>query len=174
MAYSTKEMVRLALVPTSSGALPGTPTNTAADLSDEQIVDAIAEADSIIDGYLGKWYTVPVAIVSPAVLPPHPIDYFSRNIAAYNATLSYRMSLDFTDNDPVARRYMATMDALKQIAAGDVVLSQLIPKNTGDTSPTGVSPPYNPYVGDLWTPDDFAVTAQRSGVNAPSPYWPGM
>jgi phage gp36-like protein len=158
VAYSTVSMVRLALVPSSTGSLPSQPTNTAADLSDAQISDAIAEADSLIDGYLGKFYTVPVA--SPT---PHPVDYFSRNIAAYNATLSYRGSQDFSDDDPVARRYRATMDALKQISNGAVFLGQLIAKNTGDTAPTGAAPAYNPYQGDLWTPDDFDLTPMWDG-----------
>ncbi len=171
MAYSTAAMLRQALVPTSDGAAPATPTNTAADMSDAQLIDAIAEADSLIDAYIGKYYAVPVAVTyaseidgdgAPVGSTPHPIDYWSRNIAAYNATLAYRGSLDFADTDPIARRYMATMQALVAVSKGQANLQ--LPDNTNGPSATGAGQVMNPYVGDLFDPRDWNLR----------PMWPDV
>jgi len=171
MAYSTVAMVRLALVPSSDGTQPEEPTNTAADLSDLQLQDAIAEADSTIDSFISKFYAVPVAPIIDGLgedgtvgAIPHPIDYWSRNLAAYNATLSLRGSLDFTDDDPVARRYNATMAALKMVAAGQASLQ--LPDNRSTNASTGAGSAINPYTGTLWCAEDFSV---NPSIN---PAWP--
>lgn len=167
MAYSTPAMVRQALVPSSDGSMPTTVTNTAADLPDAQLQDAINEADSIIDGYIGRFYAVPVT--GEAI--PHPVDYWSRNIAAYNATLTYRESQDFADQDPVARRYTATMAALQSVSKGEIQLQ--LPRQTGDSRAAGADSPINPYEGDLFTPEDFDLRPAYDPIQGPSPYWFG-
>lgn len=166
MSYSTPELVRRALVPSSDGSLPDSPSHTAADLSNDQLTDAIAEADAMIDSYVGRYYTTPVASVGDNV--PHPIDYWSRNIAAYNATLTFRGSQDFTDTDPIARRYLATVDALKSVSAGTTNLN--LPLNVTDSAVAGVGSAINPYVGDLWTTDDFDLAPPWGNAAA---FWPG-
>lgn len=172
MPYSVPADVRKALVPTSDGSLPATPTHTAADLSDPQIANMIHEADSLIDGYLGKHYKTPVS----ALPVPDPIPAWSRNLAAYEAVNTYRQGMDYTDNDPVARRYQMTMDALKAVSKGDITLD-LVPNNQGETGgpvEVAVGSAVNPYSGDLWTPDDFQTAGSawpgRSGP-AYGPYW---
>jgi phage gp36-like protein len=171
MTYCTPEMVRQALVPSSDGAVPEAPTHTAADLTNTQLLDAIAEADVLIDGYLSGRYTTPVAAVgTPTATTPHPVDYWSRNIAAYLATLTFRGSQDFSDQDPIYRRYVATMDALKAVAAGKMVLQ--IPANAGDTSVVGVGPAFNPYSGTLFPIEDFDVNPGWGSLG-PSPFWRG-
>jgi phage gp36-like protein len=161
-------MVRKALVPTLSGNLPTQVTRTAADLSDAQIQDAITEADATIDSYIGAYYAVPVADVNEAV--PHPVDYWSRNIAAYNATLTYRGSQDISDTDPIVRRYNATMQALQAVQAGKARLQ--LPNNTSPNAGTGAAPAYEPYDGDLFTPDDFSLApAMYDPVLGGNPVW---
>jgi phage gp36-like protein len=155
MAYSTPAMVRQALVPTSDGSPPDPLTHTAADLSDAQLLDAISEADATIDGYIGGHYAVPVAPVSGVI--PSPLAYWSRTVAAYLATCTYRQSLDFADTDPVARRYNAVMSALNAVSTAKMVLQ--LPSNESGNASSGAGAPVNPYVGDLWTPDDFSVNA---------------
>jgi phage gp36-like protein len=152
MAYSTAASVRKAIVPGSDGTVPNPLSHTAADLSDAELADAIAEADSQIDGALGGIYATPVDISSSV---PHPIDFWSRNIAAYVASLAYRGSQDFADTDPIYRRFKMTQDAMNLVATGKASLA--LPRNTGGTSQVGVEPAYNQYVGDLWTPDDFSL-----------------
>lgn len=166
MAYSTPAMVRLALIQTTDGSQPDEPTNTAADLSDAQLNDAIAEADSTIDGYLGAYYEVPVADVNGDT--PHPIDYWSRNLAIYNATIVYRGSMDFAETDPVTRRYNDTMAALQAVAAGRMRLQ--LPENTSGNSGVETGQVFNPYIGDLWGPEDFDLTQSPSGLTA-GPFW---
>lgn len=168
MAYSTPGMIRKALWPNSDGTLSEELTHTAADLSDQQLADAIAEADSYIDSYLSRFYTVPVAMVAGAT--PHPVDYWSRNIAAYNATLSFKGSQDFSNDDPVARRYNGTVEALKAVAAGTAGLN--LPHNTTDSMAAGAKPPINPYVGTLFSADDFDLTTDNR-LSGPSPFWNG-
>jgi phage gp36-like protein len=168
MAYSTPAIVRKALVPTADGSLPATPSHTAADLSDPQLIDHIAEADAIIDGYIARFYVVPVGETSPGVTPV-PISYWSRDIAAYLASCTYRGSMDFTDNDPVARRYKAVMDALKDVSAGKVKLNLPLAAGTGSTAAGGAGPALNPYVGDLWAPGDFGVQPGNDSLGLP--YW---
>lgn len=175
MAYSTPAMIRKALVPTSDGTQPTQPTRTAADLTDAQLVDAIAEADSDIDSYIGKFYAVPVALIidgssgdgAGVGAIPHPIDYWSRNIAAYNASLAVRGSQDFPETDPVARRYTATMTALRMVSLGQAKLQ--IPNNTSSNTGVGAGPAINPtYHGDLFDAKDFNLHP----LNPTWPMWP--
>lgn len=175
MAYTTPAEVRMALVPSSDGSLPASPTNTAADLQDVQLEDAIAEASATIDGYIGGFYAVPVADDATTSATPHPIDFWARNIAAYLATLTYRGSLDFTDTDPIARRYKDTLMALQAVAAGKMKLQ--IPDNETGNSAVGVGAAFNPYVGDLWDPSDFSLNPSLSPSLDPAeqpypyPFW---
>lgn len=176
MSYSTVNAVRQALFPFPAGydgTNPPNPiSNTPADLQNTQIQDAITEADSIVDAYITKYYLTPVAEVLASdgvtLVVPHPIDYFSRNIAAYNATLMYRMGLDFADTDPVARRYLATINALVAVSKGQVNLP--IPDNNTGSAGTGAGQVLNKYVGDLWCPDDFSLRP----INPAWPFWPDV
>lgn len=179
MSYSTVSMVRLALVPSANGSLPTTVTHTAADLSDSQIQDAIAEADATIDSYISKFYAVPVAVkitgddTDGAVGQiPHPIDFWSRNIAAYNATLTYRGAQDVSSTDPIYLRWQATITALQQVAAGRATLQ--LPGNVTDNAGVLAGSAVNPYVGDLWQVSDFDLRppfAPGHGGYGYGPYW---
>lgn len=170
MSYSTPANVRMALVPSSNGAIPNPASNTAADLTDAQLTDAIAEADSLIDSFIGGYYAVPVAAVGTPTATPHPIDFWSRTIAAYYATLTYRQSLDFTDTDPIARRYKDTLAMLQAVSQGKMKLQ--LPDNTSGNSATEAGSPSNPYAGDLWDPTDFSLyPAESPDLNPVSPFW---
>lgn len=156
--YATVAQVRLALAPgiASPENQPNTLTHTAADLPNSQIEDAIAEADAQIDAMIGKFYIVPVQPVGgPTPVIPHPLDYWCRNIAAYNATLTNRKGLDLTDNDPVVRRWRMAMDALTLVATGKATLS--LPPNRGDSGVSGAGDVFNPYSGTLFPAGDFGL-----------------
>lgn len=166
MAYSTPLMVRQALAPGDfAEGQPQIPdlTNTAADFDDTQLNDAIAEADSVIDGYIGAYYKTPVDGA------PHPIDYLSRNIAAYNATLSYRKGQDLADQDPVIRRYNGSIAFLTLVSTGKAKLAG-IPENSDSTDGSGVvsvgkafNVNQNPLFGNCV--DEFPEPWARFGVN---------
>jgi phage gp36-like protein len=167
MPYSTPEMVRKAFVPSSDGTLPAEQTFTPADMSDDQLLDAIGEADGTIDSLIGRFFTTPVE--HTAETAPHPIDWWSRNLAAYNAYLAFRQGQDFSDQDPVARRYQATMAALQAVNSGTASLE--LPRQGGDSRAAGASPAYEPYAGDLWTPEDFSIGSALNVGWGSSPFW---
>jgi hypothetical protein len=168
VSYSTVIEVRNALSPSpdgdpwDDGEQPDASqsTNTAADLTNEQLLDSIAEADSLIDSFLGLYYIVPVVYmadgVTPYTAPIVPLAYWSRNLAAYYATLVFRKSQDFTDQDPVARRYLATLSYLQLVGANKMVLP--FPPAIGDTAGEGAGSPINPYGGqNMFQPRDFSL-----------------
>jgi len=156
MPYSTVAMVRSALAPGEydMNNPPDTPTNTAADLSNAQLSDAIAEADSTIDGWINPIYDTPVLNDPATNATPHPIDYWSRDLAIYFATLVRRKGADFADTDPVARRYSQVMLQLQAVGKGLVKLS--LP-SSGTLTEMGAGPVTNPYVGNLFTVEDFGI-----------------
>lgn len=178
MAYSSPAMVRLAVNPDGSDGTsqPSPVSRTAADMTDAQLLDFIGEADAMIDSYLGRFYTVPVApVLAGDVLGdgaavgtiPHPIDHWSRNLGAYYATLSFRRSQDFSSDDPIARRYTATMQALDAVTAGRVRLQ--LPDNSSSASGVGAGTAINPtYAGDLFDANDFNLVP----INSDWPVFP--
>jgi phage gp36-like protein len=160
VSYSTPAMVRLALVPSCAGFRPSPKSNTAADLEDSQLNDAIAEADSTIETYISGYYATPVANTQDSdgnfTVVPHPVDFWSRNIAVYNATLVYRGGQDFADTDPIARRFTGTMNALVAVSKGSINL-ELPLVASSDNSRIAVGNAVNPYSGTLWDACSFGI-----------------
>jgi phage gp36-like protein len=172
--YSTVFEVRAAVSPSGgSDNPPDVPTGSAADLGNTALTDSINEADSTIDSYIGGRYATPVVSVGDPAVVPHPIDYWSRNIAAYLATLTFRNSMDFTDNDPIARRYNATMLALTAVRDGKATLS--IPELGADSAgeASGAAPPYQQYEGHMFDTKDFDLVPDLPGWNRIPGYYPG-
>lgn len=81
----------------------------AADRARERIEQASTEADALIDGYLGKRYTLPLAA------PPGILTTWARAIVRYKLH-GDRMSTE--TNDPIVRDYRDALKFLEQIAAG--------------------------------------------------------
>lgn len=172
MAYSTPAMVRRILNPLGSDdgsrPTPSKPSNTAADLDDAALSDAIAEADTIIDSRLGGVYTTPVANTAAGVVP-HPLDFWSRDIAAWLATLTYRKGQELPQGNPVALRYSAVMDALKSASVGHLHLG--FAEQVNDVR-EGAGAPVNPYDGTLFGPEDFGINSVNPEY-LHVPYWRG-
>lgn len=80
-----------------------------ADAAAARIAQAIAEADAVIDGYLGRRYTLPLPN------PPAILVTWSRAIVRYKLH-NDRITDDRTD--PVARDYRDAMKFLQLIAEG--------------------------------------------------------
>lgn len=163
MPYSTVVEVRTALAPgdwaDDNAPDVNSSTNSAADLGNAQLVDAISEADSKIDSYIGGRYITPVVNGFdglPYVSTPHPLDYWSRNIAAYLATLTFRKGQDLDDTDPVVRRYAATVVDLTAVRDGKATIN--IPDNEGNSGTAGAGDVFNRYTGgDMFQPRDFEL-----------------
>ena len=160
MPYSTKEEVRLALAPNGD---PDGDLGTAAALSDEQIDNAITEADAQVDGRLSNRYSVPFDGDPPAL-----VKTLSQDIAAYLSTLTYQRTEPITDDHPVRLRYARALVILDQLAEGDIDLIGA----TGPESLTGEAHVVNPYDGALFQLSDFALET-APGLTAPDPArWP--
>lgn len=159
--YSTVYDVRNALTP---GANPDD-QSTASGLEDIQIQDAIAEADGVIDSYLSGLYVIPddVAGFIPgepdpiAVLTaPYPVRWYSRDIAAWLITLTFKRNKDVPPDDPIRLRYNMAMMLLKRLADGEATLPNppFEPPGSGGGGVTVV----NQYNGKLFDPSDFNLT----------------
>jgi len=167
VSYSTLQQVRYAL---AQGAQTSG-TNTAADMDDATITDAIAEADSVIDTYIGGPY-------DPTDVIPNTVTYWSRDIAAFLATCTWRKSKDFQVLDPVYLRYQLALTRLNGIATGVTTVPGPSPTNPDEVGATVVNPlspgysMFPPWNYDLlgfgaWT-WGWAVWDQWR-----SPVWPG-
>lgn len=150
MAYATVEQVRLALSPDGSSD----PTlGTAASLEDAQLEDAIGEAASEVDGKLAGRYTVPFDPV------PGLVTGWTRDIAAFLATLTYRRGTPLSPDDPVRLRYLRAKDMLDQASKGLVDLV-----GVADGTATSAAEPtvVNPYDGVLFPLDSFHLNPSSS------------
>lgn len=147
--FATVRDVRLALTPGGSS----TGSATAASLSNTQIEDALAEAAGIVRTYVERRYSIPepetVVVVGEAPvgqentvetvpLAPYPVRGWTRNIAAYLASLTFSENQDVVADDPVRLRYNLTMEDLEKVQSG--VLSLDLPGVGGGSGDgTGVS-----------------------------------
>lgn len=167
--YCTPRDVRLALTPRADGS----DASTAASLPEWQIVDAIAEAQGVVNAYLLKRYQItPVEVpdgdpenpevpAGVAFVAPDPVRGWTRNIAAYLATLSFRRNKDIEVDDPVRLRYTHTMDMLKQVR--DRNMDLVLPENPGTDANQGVHVE-NLYEGRLFGLSDTGLGRDNQHV----------
>lgn len=160
--YSSVFDVRNALTPGASSS----DATTASSLSEAQIVDAINEADSRIDGYLPADYTVPMQEIQQSTEDPLPppqevahnlIRFWSRDIAAYLATLTFKRNKDVSSDDPVRLRYNMAMSDLEKVARGILVL----PPDATPGDEVGNVFIANQYEGRMFGLEDFDLTTSR-------------
>lgn len=157
MAYSTPADVRDAL---RDAVNIDEDEVTGANLDDDQLEDQIAEADATIDTYIGRYYATPVDVSGG---PVEPVRSWSRSIAAYLATLAYRMSQDSSDQDPVYRRYAHTMAQLVGVSKGELKVNLPTLPESSTQNDVAIA---NRYEGDLFVPGDFSI-----GEAPTSPDW---
>lgn len=175
--YSSVLDVRMALTPGAGS----TDTETAASLSDGQLADAIREADGIIKTYLSRYYTISefeqeqASLTNPqqtvtVEAAAYPVRGWSRDIAAYLATMTFRKHKDISEDDPVRLRYGLAMANL------DLVRKREITLDPGDFPPVGSEGSQsgvfveNTYEGKLFGPEDFGLYPE--GVSPPLVHWP--
>lgn len=144
--YSSPADVRLALAPGGGADSP----DTAASLEDPQIIDAIKEADGVIDTYLTAMFKIPQDPDIPEV-SVYPVRAWSRDIAAYLVTLTYRKSKDLQPDDPVRLRFLWVMGILDKILDGS--LKPNLPPQDDGSEPQGAFV-YNLYPYRLFTAAD--------------------
>lgn len=152
--YTTVAAVRLALAPLSTSPDYSPRQDTAAGLSDDQLEDAIREADAKIDSYLLRRYVVPVEPLSPDVYPG-PIGFWSRDLAAYYATLTLYRNTPMESTNPVFLRMQGVVVDLIAVRDGKSALD--IPVSESPSSSSGFAGVVNLYDDPLLSPEDWGV-----------------
>jgi phage gp36-like protein len=100
-------------------------TGTCAQLSDQQIAQAIAQASAKISAYAGTAW-IPDAD-TPAVVIPDLIFSTTVQLATFYATLVYRKNKPLVPGDPALLGYQDAMLTLNAIAAGTIVVAPAPP-----------------------------------------------
>lgn len=167
--YCTADDVRAALTP-GSGKNDG---ETAASLSEWQILDAVDEAEDVVNAYLQAYEIITVLVSSasgiegdpnadntPYEAAPNPVRRWTRSIAAYYASLTYRKNKDLPEDDPVRLRYNAVMALLALVKSGEMVLN--LPKDP--EAATNQVEVFNLYDGTLFDPRDFKLGPDQQHV----------
>lgn len=160
--YCTVRDVRMALAPIADWAK----TATAAILSDEQITDAINEAEGIIDGYISRRYLVTLieseepdpnnqGQTIEVLAAPVPVRGFARNIAAYLAALTHYQNKDLTEDNPVRLRYGVALTSLIAIRDDKADLPSTFPP-AGSTGTGGEV--FNLYEGTMFGFDSVGLS----------------
>lgn len=144
--YATATDVRLAVARDPSKA------HSAASLSDDQVNQAIEDAQSQVDGYLRRRYVVPFGDPVPALAKSLVID-----IAAYLAGLNWYQETELLADDPLALRYARAMALLKDIQCGEIDLDAGDGGLPAPDASGGMGAPINPYTGSLFGLSDFGL-----------------
>lgn len=141
-------------------------TGTAAGLTDDDLTQAIEEAQTEIDGRLVGRYDTPFTD------PPTLVVALTRDIAAYLATLTQRRGEPIAANEPIQLRYNRAQTLLAQAASGALPLAVpgADPGQTEGETEAGVVA--NRYDGDLFGPADFGLATVPSFSSLPFP-WSG-
>jgi len=144
--YATANDVRLAVARD-----PSRPNSTA-DLGDDQLDEAIENAQSQIDGYLRGRYTLPFEEPYPALVKSLTID-----IAAYLAGLNWYQETELLASDPLALRYARAMALLKSVACGEIELDAGDGGAAMTDSGNNMGAPINRYDGTMFGLSDFGL-----------------
>lgn len=173
--YCVVRDVRLALTPSADAENK----ETAANLPDWQIEDAILEAEGVVNTHVLARYTIPVVEVTENVdgtdetfvVAPSPIRGWARDIAAFLATLTFRKNKDLGKDDPIRLRFMWVMQMLTDIRDGKMNLpGGVFPPATDANATEGVFVE-NLYTGTLFGPEDFGL-GYGAPYSGPQVYWP--
>ena len=166
MAYCSANDVRRALTGSATAGI--LPSNTAADLDDEALEDSANEASAIVDSYIDGPYDTTIETIPPVV------SFWTRDIAAYYATLVWRRSKAPVPNDPVILRYDNAMKMLEGVAAGTITI--IGPEGLED-QPTVVNPDQT-QAATLFRPWNFDLTGRGEYLGMysgwPLWYWQGQ
>lgn len=176
--YATIRDVRLALTPSADS----NDLTTAASLPDWQIEDALLEAEGVVNAYVLARYSIPTGEVEETnpsdpletwvwVVAPSPVRGWTRDIAAYLATLTFRKHKDLTKDDPVRLRYLMVLQMLEDVRDLRASLPPIFPP--AEDPDGGVPGVYvaNLYEGTLFGPEDFGL-GYAGQVQSPQVYWP--
>lgn len=181
--FCTPNDVRAALTP--GGTASDDDDQSAASLADWQLLDAIDEAEGVVKSYL-TGYTIPIEehLVDDPDNPensaifyaaPDPVRRWTRTIAAYLAALTYRISKDLEESDPIRLRYNMVLQLLADVRAGLVALDpEVFPPTDATGHQVGI---FNLYEGTLFGPEDFNLGPGQSPqvlIPGSTEFWDGF
>ena len=151
--YTTVDDLRRALAP---GGID-THNATAATLPDEELADAIFEAEQIVDARLSDRYSVPFDPV------PTLVAQIVRDFAAFKVTLVHRRGNPMDARDPIWLRYVEAKELLGQIAKGEVDLIGADGSDIGTDAGGGTATLVNQYDPALFGMSDFGLGVRVDG-----------
>jgi hypothetical protein len=102
-------------------------TGTCAQLTDDQLNLAIAQAGAKVSAYVGSDFEVDAA--NPVIVVPNLVFSITVQLATFYATLVYRKGKDLSAFDPVMLGYNDGIATLKDIVTG---LIEVAPTPPGD------------------------------------------
>jgi phage gp36-like protein len=144
--YATANDVRLAVARNPAAG------HSAAELSDDQINQALSDAQSQVDGYLRRRYTLPFPEPVPALAVSLTID-----IAAYLAGLNWYQETEMLADDPLALRYQRAVALLKDIQCGEIDLDVGDGAGPAPDTAGAMGPAINQYGGSMFDLSDFGL-----------------
>jgi hypothetical protein len=133
------------------------PSGTAADLHDDQLLIAIERASGTVSAYAGTSWQVDAS--NPAVTVPQLIWGLTLAFSAYYATLMYRKGKSIDTEDPVYLQYQDARTTLADIASGKISVN---PSPPGE-SPGARSRPIN-TVPRIFNPRDSGTAITNGSV----------
>lgn len=163
--FCTPADVRAALTP---GGIADS-DQTAASLTDWQLLDAIDEAEGSVAGYF-RGYQIIVEIHEEPdpdnpnntvvfTAAPDPVRRWTRDVAAYLAALTFRKNKDLPEDDPIRLRYNMAMGFLNDVRSGKIIPP--LPVVEDGKSKVEI---FNLYEGTLFSPEDFHLGPDTSHV----------
>jgi hypothetical protein len=100
-------------------------SGTCAQLTDEQLNLAIAQASAKVSAYVGTDFEVDAA--DPVVVVPELVFTIAVQLATFYATLTYRKGKDLSQFDPVMLGYNDGIATLKDIVTGLIEVAPTAP-----------------------------------------------
>jgi phage gp36-like protein len=105
-------------------------TGTCAQLSDDQLNGAIAQASAKVSAYVGTSYVVDAA--DPVITVPDLVTTCTIQLATFYATLVYRKGKALSAMDPVYLGYQDAIKTLTDVAAGRIEVAPTAPADPTD------------------------------------------
>jgi phage gp36-like protein len=131
-------------------------TGTCAQLSDDQLNSAIAQASAKASAYVGTSYVVDAA--NPVIVVPDLVKTCAIQLGTFYATLTYRKGKSLSATDPVYLGYQDALKTLTDVAAGRI-----------DVAPSGPADPVDKpghvvqTIPSIFTFEDSGTVPNRRG-----------
>jgi hypothetical protein len=107
-------------------------TGTCAQLSDDQLTNAIQQASAKVSAYVGTSFVVDAA--DPVITVPDLVATITIQLATFYATLTYRKGKDLSQFDPVVLGAAEANRTLQDVVTGKIEVAPTAPADPPDKS----------------------------------------